>query len=75
MEYINVQFIKMPGGMHGASVSNEDGSFTVFLDPNDPDEVQLDALRHELRHIENGDFDNIQDKHVQILEAYAHYGR
>lgn len=75
MEYINVQYVKMPGRIHGACVPNEDGSFTIFLDPNDPDDVQRAGLLHELEHIKNGDFDNIQDKQAEILEAYAHYGR
>lgn len=71
-EIINVQFVKLPKGVHGASVKNPDGSFTVMLDPNDSPDAQQEGFRHEVIHIENGDFDNICDKHVQTLEAYAH---
>ena len=71
-QVINIVYVRMPKGIHGASVKNSDDSFTVLLDPNDPPDVQQASYRHELIHIENGDFDNIQDKHVQILEAYAH---
>lgn len=72
MEIINLQFHNMPPGMHGAATKNEDGSFTVFLDPRDPDPVQRRAYMHELEHIQNGDLDNRQDKTIQQVERMAH---
>lgn len=73
--YINLQYVAMPKGIHGATVSNEDLGFTVFIDPNDPPDVQRTAYRHEVEHIENGDFDEIWDKSVGLVEENAHKKR
>lgn len=62
----------LPRGSHGVSKLNSDGSFTIFLNPNDSREMQQHGFIHEIEHIANGDFDNIQDKDVQVLEMYAH---
>lgn len=73
--YINLQFHPMPPGMHGATVKNDDMGFTVFLDPNDPPDVQREGYLHEMEHIENGDFDNICDKDADMIEVNAHKKR
>lgn len=72
---INVQYAKMPRRMHGAATINEDGSVTVFIDPNDPPDVQRKGYLHEMEHIRNGDFDNICDKYAELLEIRAHRKR
>lgn len=69
---INVIFMNLPKGSHGASTMNEDGSLTVFLDPRDSTPMQQSGYRHELRHYDHGDFENIQDKDVQQIEKEAH---
>lgn len=46
-----------PAKFHGTFVCNEDGSYTIFLDPNDTHERQLEAYMHELEHIVNGDIE------------------
>lgn len=68
-----VRFVRLPGKLHGACVTNDDGTYTILLDPNDPADVQMEGYRHEIEHIERGDFENICDKHVQTLEQYAHH--
>lgn len=69
---INVQFMALPPGVHGASVINEDSSYTIFVDPNDSDEVQMAGYAHEMRHISNGDFFNVADKQAAVLETRNH---
>ena len=45
--YINTQYLEMPKGIHGVSVSNEDGSFTVLsavtVNPHDDGEYLAEA--------------------------------
>ena len=72
MNIINLQYINMPPGMHGATTKNEDGSFTVFLDPRDSDETQREGYLHELEHIDRGDLDNRQDKNIGQIERTVH---
>lgn len=72
IDYVIVFSTKLPSGSHGVSKLNPDGSFTIFLNPNDTHEMQQHGFIHEIEHIANGDFDNIQDKDVQVLEMYAH---
>ena len=70
---INVQYIKLPGGSHGSCVKNEEPDcFTIFLDPNDSQDMQRYGYLHEMEHILSGDFDNISDKDVSQIERIAH---
>ena len=69
---INLQFRNMPAGMHGAATKNEDGSYTVFLDPRDTDEKQREGYLHELAHIKRGDLDNRCDKNIGQIEKSVH---
>lgn len=73
--YINLQFQPMPRGMHGATVKNDDDGFTIFLDPDDPPDVQREGYLHEKEHIDNGDFDCICDKIADVIEINAHNKR
>ena len=70
--YINTQYLEMPKGIHGVSVSNDDGGFTIFIDPRDSLYVQRKAYIHELEHIENGDFNYIDMKTAGAVENSAH---
>ena len=72
---INVVYMNLPKGSHGASTCNEDGSFTVFLDPRDSTAMQKYGYGHELGHIMNNDFVGIVDKDVGIIEIRAHRKR
>ena len=74
-EYINVQFFQFPSGIHGASTANEDNGFTIFIDPRDTYEKQLEAYNHEMEHIRNGDFDSVCDKTARKVELGAHRKR
>lgn len=47
-----------PGPVHGATVTNPDGTHSMYLDANAPEEVQKRAYWHEYEHLAYDDFDN-----------------
>jgi len=52
-----VYVVPFPPNVHGAVVTNEDGTFSVYINANDTRERQRKAGEHEIkRHIENNDF-------------------
>ncbi len=70
MAVINFGFLEgAPAGFHGMVVHNEDDSYTILTDPNDSFERRMMTAKHELDHIDGGDF-YIED--VQQIEAEAH---
>ena len=70
---INIVYLPLPRGSHGNTVKNADGTFTIFLDPNDSIEMQEYGFHHEFEaHIKGCDFDNIGDKNADEIEAKAH---
>ena len=71
---INLQYVNMPKGMHGATTINEDGSYTVFLDARDADAKQLEAYLHELEHIKRGDLYGRSGKYIGDIECKIHGG-
>ncbi|NLV98142.1 MAG: hypothetical protein GX043_12570 [Desulfovibrionales bacterium] len=56
LDDINLQLVKMPCNIEAAVTTNNDGSYTVFVNKNISVEQQKEAILHELRHIERGDF-------------------
>lgn len=70
MAIINFGFLEhAPAGFHGMVIHNPDDSYTILTDPNDSFERRMIAAKHELDHINGGDF-CIED--VQQIEADAH---
>lgn len=70
MAIINFGFLEhAPAGFHGMVVRNPDDSYTILTDPNDSFERRMMTVKHELDHINGGDF-NIED--VQQIEADSH---
>ena len=70
IEGINIGFLEhAPAGFHGMVVKNDDGFYTILLDPNDTYERRLQTVRHELEHILNDDFSKSD---IQLIEAEAH---
>ena len=47
-----------PGPIHGATVLNPDGTYSVYLDSNVLDEARYRAYWHEYEHIAYDDFHN-----------------
>ena len=62
-----VHFVPFPvlstGGM---IMPNDDGTFSIYINSRLSRERQIRALRHELRHIINGDFYN--EKPIEQIE-------
>lgn len=72
-ETINIGFLEhAPAGFHGMVVKNDDDSYTILVDPNDTFERRMQAIKHELEHIEADDF-SVDD--IQKIETRAHYGK
>lgn len=70
---VNIGFLEhAPAKFHGMVTHNPDDSYTILLDSNDTYEQHLKTIKHELEHINNGDF-SIED--IQKIEARAHYGK
>lgn len=67
-EDIHVRYIDFPTTIGGRTVPNEDGSFEVFINSRYGYNGQQKALKHELRHIKNGDFDSDRTEDVQTKE-------
>lgn len=54
-----VRVIPFPVGRVGGMVTpNDDGTYSVYINANLDRERQMEAYRHELKHIANGDFYN-----------------
>ena len=70
IEGVNIGFLEhAPAGFHGMVVKNDDGFYTILLDPNDTFEQRLKTFRHELEHILNNDFSKSD---IQLIETEAH---
>ena len=53
-----VRYKVMPRGIYAYGLPNDDGTFSIYLDPRRSHDQQLADYRHELRHIANDDFYN-----------------
>ena len=51
-----VRFLKMPQGFYGFVTPNDDGTYSIYIDPTTPQEVQRDTYDHEVWHLLNDDF-------------------
>lgn len=68
--YINVIYIDL-GASDGTVVRNgEDDGYTIVVNTRSSYEQQQETIRHERKHIENGDFEYIGD--VGELEMLRH---
>ncbi len=59
---------------HGITCRKPDGDYVIIVNADQPEEVQRDALRHEVGHILYGDFDR-QNGIVAEIETEAHSRR
>ena len=71
-EFINVVYLQ-GDGVKACTKKNEDGSYTVFLNPNYSAEQQQQTFCHELFHIFNGDLD-FCNLDINRIEVVAHRG-
>lgn len=70
MTDVNVRLIDMPGTIPAYCIANPDLSFTIVLNAKLNYERQLQAYHHEMKHIENGDYN--KKCSVDFIECYAH---
>ena len=66
---INTWMINMDTKIKGFTSKNEDDSYSVFINSRLSHEQRMKAYAHELKHIENGDFDMFD---VQKIEFDSH---
>lgn len=67
---VNTILADMPGSISAYTISNADLSYTIVLNSRLNFERQLKAYHHEMRHIENGDYD--KKCSADLIECYAH---
>lgn len=65
-----VVLINFPGKGCEAVTHNEDDTYTIFLNSRLSHERQLEAYKHALKHIVNGDFE--KDDSANVIENNAH---
>lgn len=68
--HINVFLANDMNSIKGCVKKNKDESYTIFVNANMACNQQQAVLKHELKHIENGDFD--KKCSADLLELYAH---
>lgn len=65
-----VRVVSLPIVIEGVTVPSADDEFyNVFINSNHSIETQNKALKHELRHVLNLDFDGFED--IEIIEKRA----
>ena len=67
----NVIYADMPTTIKAYTVHCPDDTYTIVLNSRHCLDQLLKAYRHEMAHIENGDFD-MQLKDVGLIEINAH---
>ena len=62
-----IYYMQMPRGIYAFVTPNDDGTFSIYLDPRRSFSQLRDDFSHELRHIVREDFYN--GLPIQIIEA------
>lgn len=68
-EDIRVIAMPLPGSIRAFTVQ-KDGFYTVIMRDDLSSDARLEAYRHELKHILNGDFDS--QNTADLMEVFAH---
>lgn len=53
-----IRYMDLPPGIFAFVTPNDDGTFSIYLDPRRSHDQQLADCRHEICHIVNDDFYN-----------------
>lgn len=61
----------MPTTVKAVTITNSDGTFTIFINSRLAYEQQCKSFDHEINHIMNCDFEKEQD--INVLEYESHY--
>ena len=72
IDYINLVYKSMPYKVKAVSTENADGGYTVFVNQNLTYELQYQAIKHELWHIVQDDFNRDNADDVDAIEQLAH---
>ena len=56
-----VRVVDLPTGVNGVCATNDDGTFSIFINANTDRLTQIDSYIHEYEHIANDDFYNGED--------------
>lgn len=67
---VNCTFIDMPTSIKAYTMLNNDETYTIVLNARLTREQHLLSYYHEMKHIENGDYEKKTD--VGLLELFAH---
>lgn len=67
---VNCVFLDMPCTIKAYTICNPDMTYTIVLNSRLSREQHLVSYHHEMKHIENGDYDKRCD--VGLLEIVAH---
>lgn len=68
-----VRYVELPYKVEGMTVCDEDGFYNIYINSLLPPEVQSEALKHEMTHIEENDFYN--DKTIEECESIANQSK
>ena len=72
VDFIGIYLADLPHGIRGFTRKNEDGSYTMLINARLNAEMQIQTYNHEIRHIDNGDYDRV--KEIDRLEYDRHIG-
>lgn len=67
---VNCVLAELPHSLKAFTIVNSDSSYTILLNTRHTHEQHLLSYHHEMKHIENGDYEKMCD--VGILELAAH---
>lgn len=70
MDDVITRFIDLPTTIGGYTLRNQDGDYNIVINSRMSREKQLETYRHELDHIQNGDFHST--KTADLIEIHAH---
>lgn len=71
-EYVGVHLIDMPHSVRGITVRVDADTYCILINSRLSYRAQCEAYDHEIRHIDNGDFDHMYT--VDQLECLRHAG-
>ena len=66
MGEVIIRYLDMPCSAKGLVREDAEGDYNIYINSRLPVDVQEKALRHELNHIKNYDFD--RDKPIEDIE-------
>lgn len=65
----------MPSGATEMVCKNEDNTYTILVNSNLTAERQTEAIWHAISHIQNNDFERVEEYGIQKIESQAHNER